>query len=113
MEGVAPMMRTWRTKGIAALVFLLPVALCFGKGMTGTWTMIPLDIVYGFVAPWCQHPPVPDLRVVNPVISDQVLQFEPWAEFARQELAAGRLPLWNPFVAGGVPFAANPQTALF
>lgn len=106
-------MRTWRTKGITALVLLLPVVLCFGKGMTGSWTLIPLDILYGFVAPWSQHAPVPDLKVANPVLSDQVLQFEPWAEFARQELAAGRLPLWNPFVAGGVPFAANPQTTLF
>jgi len=107
------MKRFWRTRGIPILVFLVPVALCFGKGMTGTGTMIPLDILYGLVAPWSQHPPVPDLKVVNPVISDQVFQFEPWAEFARQELTAGRLPLWNPFVAGGVPFAANPQAALF
>lgn len=34
-------------------------------------------------------------------------------EFWRHELSAGRLPLWNPFIFGGFPFFAEPQTAIF
>ena len=72
-----------------------------------------MDVQWAYIPPWNQHHPDPRIPVNNPIISDQVLQFEPWAEFMRQEVAAGRLPLWNPYVAGGVPFAANPQTALY
>ena len=34
-------------------------------------------------------------------------------QYAREELLAGRIPLWNPYSYAGMPFAANPQTALF
>src|SRR5260370_311021 len=32
--------------------------------------------------------------------------------YGAAEIRAGRFPLWNPHVFGGVPFFANPQTAL-
>src|SRR5260370_32436170 len=32
--------------------------------------------------------------------------------YGAAEMRAGRFPLWNPHVFGGVPFFANPQTAL-
>ena len=38
---------------------------------------------------------------------------EPYLAFKRHELAAGRLPLWNPYQATGMPFAANPEATLF
>lgn len=44
---------------------------------------------------------------------DMISQFVPWREFALQEIAQGRFPLWNPFVFCGTPFAANIQTSLF
>lgn len=34
-------------------------------------------------------------------------------EFIRQSFRDGRLPLWNPYIMGGVPFVANPATAVF
>ncbi len=40
------------------------------------------------------------------------LQFYPWREFALSELAAGRLPLWNPYNGAGAPLLANYQSAL-
>ncbi|MCZ7542814.1 MAG: hypothetical protein M5R40_04420 [Anaerolineae bacterium] len=40
-------------------------------------------------------------------------QFVPWRDFAFAELAAGRLPLWNPYLGGGAPLLANYQTAFF
>ncbi len=41
------------------------------------------------------------------------LQFYPWRSYAFDELRAGRLPLWNPYSAGGAPLLANYQTAVF
>jgi hypothetical protein len=38
--------------------------------------------------------------------------FAPWREFAGQEMRAGRWPLWNPWVFGGLPLALNGQAAL-
>ena len=40
-------------------------------------------------------------------------QFVPWRDFAFDELAAGRLPWWNPFNGAGAPLLANYQTAFF
>lgn len=47
------------------------------------------------------------------VAGDFSKQFYPFARFVADELAAGRLPLWNPFIFGGHPFQADPQTAVF
>lgn len=41
------------------------------------------------------------------------LQFYPWRSFAFDELRAGRLPAWNPYVGAGAPLLANYQTAVF
>ena len=46
------------------------------------------------------------------VLSDPVWQGVPWLQLARRELAAGRLPLWNPHQDGGVPLLGNSQSAL-
>ncbi|MCC7209677.1 MAG: YfhO family protein [Anaerolineae bacterium] len=40
------------------------------------------------------------------------LQFGPWRAFASAEIAAGRLPLWNPYNGAGAPFLANYQSAV-
>jgi hypothetical protein len=47
-----------------------------------------------------------------PALTDPVWQFVPWLRFARNELAAGRLPLWNPHQDGGEPLLANSISAL-
>ena len=40
-------------------------------------------------------------------------QFYAFAHFAYQELAQGRLPVWNPFTFAGHPFIADVQSAVF
>jgi hypothetical membrane protein len=37
----------------------------------------------------------------------------PWHTFWRDEIRSGRLPLWNPFVFGGMPAASEPQMQTF
>ena len=39
--------------------------------------------------------------------------YYPLYRFAGAEIAAGRFPLWNPYLWGGMPFAADQQTGLF
>lgn len=41
------------------------------------------------------------------------LQFYPWRHFAFEQVLAGSLPTWNPYLGGGAPLLANYQTALF
>ncbi len=41
---------------------------------------------------------------------DLTLYFLPELAFLRDELLAGRIPLWNPYVLCGQPFVGNPQT---
>jgi hypothetical protein len=44
---------------------------------------------------------------------DAYVYFYPLRAYAAAAIQAGRLPLWNPSSFLGVPFLANPQTALF
>jgi hypothetical protein len=49
----------------------------------------------------------------NPMLGDPVLQMQPWSMWSRAELRDGRVPLWNPWNAGGLPHLANYQSAVF
>ncbi len=44
---------------------------------------------------------------------DYATYLAPWASFIQQEIQAGRLPLWNPYVGTGVPVAETALPALF
>jgi hypothetical protein len=69
-------------------------------------------LALAFVLTWrLWTPNVVDRRWVQP--GDFSDQFFPWARFLADELAARRLPLWNPFAFAGHPFHADPQAALF
>jgi len=61
---------------------------------------------------WPWAPAYPPTELQAPILTDAVWQFVPWLEFARAELRAGRLPLWNPHQDGGVPLLANPMVGL-
>ncbi|MFN2385410.1 MAG: hypothetical protein ABR576_03855 [Thermoanaerobaculia bacterium] len=61
---------------------------------------------------WPWAPGYAKQEIVAPALSDPVWHFVPWLEFARKELAAGRLPLWNPHQDGGVPLLGNAQSGL-
>ncbi|MEA3334522.1 MAG: YfhO family protein [Chloroflexota bacterium] len=54
------------------------------------------------------------LVVTNRVLAtgDAFTYFLPYRDFANASLREGNLPLWNPYLFLGVPFLANPQTAV-
>jgi hypothetical protein len=60
--------------------------------------------------PWA--PSYPARSIQSPALSDPLWQFVPWLSFARRELLAGRIPLWNPHQDGGVPLLGNFISAL-
>lgn len=57
--------------------------------------------------------PAPPARVQNPVLVDVAYAINPWRLLARDEWAAGRLPLWNDRQLLGTPLLANLQSAVF
>ncbi|HEX6083422.1 MAG TPA: hypothetical protein VF266_02790 [Thermoanaerobaculia bacterium] len=46
-------------------------------------------------------------------LRDHFDYFQPLRWFTAVELQEGRIPLWNPYNAGGEPWLANPQTGVF
>ncbi|HVC93211.1 MAG TPA: YfhO family protein [Pirellulales bacterium] len=64
----------------------------------------------------CTAPFVGLLASGDSIVSDPARDFGslhlPLAEFAREELLAGRLPLWNPYVGCGQPLHAAQQASL-
>lgn len=46
-------------------------------------------------------------------VGDSVTLFYPWRVFQRTALQNREFPLWNPYILGGTPFLAEPQSALF
>ncbi|MDQ2807249.1 MAG: YfhO family protein, partial [Chloroflexota bacterium] len=90
--------------GLLAAVFL-------GGALTGR-VLSPAAWLYS-QAPWSATMPPADLGPGNGLLSDSVLQFEPWLAYAAQRLHAGALPLWNPNNMLGAPFIGNMQSAVF
>jgi len=92
----------------ATAVLGLAAACWFGLGMN-RGLLLSSD-VKSRCWPWA--PSYTRAELQAPVLTDPVWQFVPWLEFARRELQAGRLPLWNPHQNGGVPLLGNAQSAL-
>lgn len=76
-------LRPWQARGLVAAFLLLLTVFYFRR-----------QLVDGQVLYW----------------GDIGLYFTPMEMFLRQNLLAGRLPLWNPLILCGTPFAGNPQT---
>ncbi|HPW56682.1 MAG: YfhO family protein [Thermoanaerobaculaceae bacterium] len=90
------------------LLAVLAAAVWFGLGMH-RGLLLSSDI-RSLCYPW--QPYFAERGSGNVDLADPAQQFVPWLELARRELAAGRLPLWNPFQDGGVPLLGNAQSAL-
>lgn len=97
-----------RLLAAAAALLLLAVLFWFGLGMHRG--LLLSNDVRSMSWPWAPTYPAP--RVAAPALSDPVWHFVPWLTFARSELAAGRLPLWNPHQDGGVPLLGNAQSGV-
>lgn len=104
-------MRAWRRVRVlwpAALLLAVPLLL-FWRQTIGGQTLVPYDALTA-------DPVFRDalaargiLRPHNGLLADLVFQNVVWKRFAVDAFAAGRAPLWNPDLLGGLPFLAAGQ----
>lgn len=93
---------------VAFLLLILPFFV-LGRALAPGRVLSAADNVVLF-APWAAL--APGVAPANPLLLDITFLFHPSVIYGAEEIRAGRFPLWNPHVFGGVPFFANPQTAL-
>jgi hypothetical protein len=94
-----------------ALVLAGLTTVYFHESLLGGKVLSPADVL--FVTASFREVKGPDYEPHNRLLMDPVLQFQPWLEFNRREIRAGRLPLWNPYAGCGAPHLANGQSAVF
>ncbi len=92
----------------ASLVLLLLLAVFFIGPIAFGLVPSPADLL----STWPMYH-VDGLKVQNLNCADVINQFEPWYMFNYQCFREFRLPLWNPYGAGGVPHVANMQSSIF
>jgi hypothetical protein len=111
--GVATLARSRRVpptaRGALALALLVAVFLARPIAHVRTHHFLAADITQNQSLTNL----VPGHRSGNQLISDPVVEMVPWLLFNRAELAAGRVPLWNPYNACGIPHLASYQSAVF
>ena len=95
----------------AALIYAALSVLMVAPSLVPGWTLSGSDLLFSNV-PWLEERPesVPGLGS-NFELADSALVFQPFLQHTRAELP--HLPLWNPEIAGGRPFLANAQSAIF
>ncbi len=49
----------------------------------------------------------PDYDFGNTLLTDPVIQMQPWLDWNRDQLGSGDLPVWNPYNGAGAPHLAN------
>ncbi|MCK6629598.1 MAG: flippase [Anaerolineae bacterium] len=94
---------------LAALILLLLPLLLFWPVTLGPKTLLPVDNLFAY-EPWASSKEVLGVGLPqNQLLSDLILENYVWKKFIRESLAAGQLPLWNPYILSGQPFLANGQ----
>lgn len=97
--------RAVRAAGWAAA--LLAAGAVVGLALGAHRGLLLSDPLRGHFWPWAPELGRPSLPPSASALTDPVWQFVPWVELAKRELAAGRLPLWNPHQEAGQPLFAN------
>src|SRR5438093_3162154 len=111
METAGPCRRTRIRRGLVATACFVALSAAFqARDLGPDWllsdgALLRATPLWGRAATNAQQ-----RRALN---HDYVRYFAPYATFMREELRAGRLPLWNPYVATGVPVAEALITTLF
>jgi hypothetical protein len=101
---------TWRVlpRRVALLFYALTLAFLF-RPMTGPYNNVAPDVLK-LMPPW-QVAGFDKYAVSNFELQDVMFELAPWAEQARMQWRAGRVPLWNDLAGCGMPLVANMQSA--
>lgn len=77
---------------------------------------LPADLLLNAYFPWHDYawPPYGEglVPVKNAEHSDAISQFFPFAKFTYEQVRAGSIPLWNPYIGSGMPFLAAYHTSV-
>ncbi len=103
-------LRAWLRQEWPVLVILLLPGLILSPSLFAGHATTASDIITLF-PPWSVDL-APNTVPKNILLTDDAFQGSPWLLFIRSDLAAGRFPLWNAYVAGGTPFLAAAQSAV-
>lgn len=97
---------------VIVVLFLLPLGFFFQQ-TAGNRTLIPTENLYQYepFATYREEAGAPS-SPHNHLLSDLVLQNYQWKLFARTQIAAGEVPLWNPHQFSGIPFLAAGQHSM-
>jgi hypothetical protein len=87
--------------------FALVVVIFFGDVIVGPKVLI--DANPGIYDPWRNYASPEDLANKTQQ-TDSFLEHLPIRAYLTESLRTGRFPLWNPYICGGMPFFADPQT---
>jgi hypothetical protein len=109
LKSVAGRLR--RKPALAAAIFYAVLTIVFlGPGLLPGKTLSSSDMLW-FYPPWQASKP-PGLTVPsNNDLGDASQYLQPYLRQAVRQMPD--VPLWNPHIAGGRPFHASPQSALF
>ncbi|MCM2315311.1 MAG: YfhO family protein [Thermoanaerobaculia bacterium] len=94
---------------IAAQFLAISVAFV-GPGLLPDRITVPVDEV---ARGYPYRGVVGEVTPKNPLTNDTAKLFLPWHQVVREELAAGRLPLWNRYSFSGYPLLGNGESAPF
>lgn len=103
--------RWQRHDWLAAAALVALVSLFLARAFLPGKVLLPLDVLTHLWPPWQQ--PGPAAVVHNPLITDVINYIYPVKQFMAEQVKAGQLPLWNPYVLGGYPLTYNTQAGLW
>ncbi|HJL69594.1 MAG TPA: hypothetical protein QGI30_01885, partial [Anaerolineales bacterium] len=105
-----------RSRLTVPIALLLPPLVLLATVTLGNKTLLPVDNLTAF-EPWASASDsfnlTPPQAPHNALLSDLILENYAWKRFIRQAIAAREIPLWNPYLFGGIPFLASGQHSLF
>lgn len=106
--------RVIRSAFIIGIFIFLPI-LFFRNYVFGGVVPFPGNLLVSYYSPWKYEPIAgyPNGVPNKPIGFDNLKLFYPYRKFSTDELSAGRLPLWNPYVFSGNVHAATYQAAIW
>lgn len=91
---------------VVSLVLALLIAIFMWKLVFFGQIFLPADIM-NVRYPWRSYFNLTTTEPHNPLLSDTVMIYYPTAHFVYSTLGRGIIPLWNPYIFGGFPFAVD------
>lgn len=96
-----------------AFLLALPLALFFSVTF-GNATLLPVDNLFAWQPFKSLAGTFGIIQPHNSLLSDLILENYPWKRFIIESIQQGEIPLWNPYLFGGIPFlAAGQHSALY